>query len=146
MMRAGGEVHDYVVVGAGSAGSVVASRLTEDPDRSVLLIEAGGTDRSLYMAMPLAYRLLRTKGLFDWGYESAPEPFADNRVVAAPRGRVLGGCSSVNGLMYSRGHPGDYDQWAQMGASGWSFDDVLPYFRKSERNWRGETERHGGAG
>ncbi|KQZ61040.1 glucose-methanol-choline oxidoreductase [Sphingopyxis sp. Root1497] len=146
MNQSGKDVYDYVIIGGGSAGSVVASRLSEDPDRSVLLLEAGGPERSLYIAMPLAYRLLRTKGLFDWGYESAPEPFADDRVVPAPRGRVLGGCSSVNGLMYSRGHPADYDQWAQMGASGWSFDDVLPYFRKSERNWRGETDRHGGSG
>ncbi|WP_184101668.1 GMC family oxidoreductase [Sphingopyxis panaciterrulae] len=145
-MPSGSEIYDYVIVGGGSAGSVVASRLSEDPDLSVLLIEAGSDARSLYMAMPLAYRILRTKGLFDWGYESAPEPFADDRRVPAPRGRVLGGCSSINGLMYSRGHPGDYDQWAQMGASGWSFDDVLPYFRRSERNWRGETARHGGSG
>lgn len=87
------KAYDYVVIGAGSAGSVIASRLTEDRDVSVLLLEAGGPDRSVYMAMPLAYRLLRTKGLFDWGYQSAPEPFADNRVVAVARGRVLGGSS-----------------------------------------------------
>ena len=140
------KAYDYVVIGAGSAGSVIASRLTEDRDVSVLLLEAGGPDRSVYMAMPLAYRLLRTKGLFDWGYQSAPEPFADNRVVAVARGRVLGGSSSVNGMMYSRGHPRDYDHWARMGAHGWSFEEVLPYFKRSERNWRGETHWHGGAG
>lgn len=140
------KAYDYIVIGAGSAGSVIASRLTEDRDVSVLLLEAGGPDRSVYMAMPLAYRLLRTRGLFDWGYMSAPEPFADNRVVAVARGRVLGGSSSVNGMMYSRGHPRDYDHWARMGAHGWSFSEVLPYFKKSERNWRGETRWHGGAG
>ncbi|QIB64903.1 GMC family oxidoreductase [Kineobactrum salinum] len=138
--------YDYIVVGAGSAGSVIANRLTEDPDVRVLLLEAGGPDRSVYMAMPLAYRLLRTKNLFDWGYHSAPEPCADHRVIDAPRGRVLGGSSSVNGMMYSRGHPQDYDQWSRRGARGWSFEEVLPYFKKSERNWRGETKRHGGSG
>ena len=133
------KAYDYIVIGAGSAGCVIASRLSEDPEVSVLLLEAGGPDRSIYMAMPLAYRLLRTKGLFDWGYNSLPEPFADSRVIQASRGKVLGGSSSVNGMMYSRGHPQDYDQWAQMGAQGWSFEEVLPYFKKSERNWRGET-------
>jgi len=140
------KVYDYVVVGAGSAGSVIASRLTENPHVSVLLLEAGGPDRSIYLSMPLAYRLLRTKMLFDWGYQSAPEPFADHRVIPVARGRVLGGSSSVNGMMYSRGHPRDYDTWARMGARGWSFEEVLPYFKKSEHNWRGETERHGGSG
>jgi choline dehydrogenase len=140
------KAYDYIVIGAGSAGCVIASRLSEDPEVSVLLLEAGGPDRSIYMVMPLAYRLLRTKGLFDWGYNSLPEPFADSRVIQASRGKVLGGSSSVNGMMYSRGHPQDYDQWAQMGAQGWSFEEVLPYFKKSERNWRGETARHGGSG
>lgn len=141
-----GKAYHYIIIGAGSAGSVISSRLSEDPDVSVLLLEAGGPDRSIYMAMPLAYRILRTKGLFDWGYLSAPEPFADNRTIQAARGRVLGGSSSVNGMMYSRGHPRDYDQWARMGAKGWSFKEVLPYFKKSECNWRGETDRHGGMG
>lgn len=137
---------DYIVIGGGSAGSVVAARLSEDPDARVLLLEAGGSDRSLLLRMPLAFRILRSKMLFDWGLESEPEPFALDRKVPAARGRVLGGSSSVNGLMYSRGHPRDYDQWAQSGARGWSFDEVLPYFRKSERNWRGASDWHGDAG
>lgn len=137
---------DYIVIGGGSAGSVVAARLSEDPDAAVLLLEAGGPDRSLLLRMPLAFRILRSRMLFDWGLESEPEPFALDRRIPAARGRVLGGSSSVNGMMYSRGHPRDYDQWAQMGARGWSFDEVLPAFRKSERNWRGASERHGGDG
>lgn len=137
---------DYIVIGGGSAGSVVAARLSEHPEATVLLLEAGGSDRSLLLKMPLAFRLLRAKMLFDWGLESEPEPFANDRRVPAARGRVLGGSSSVNGMMYSRGHPRDYDQWAQMGARGWSFDEVLPWFRKSERNWRGASEWHGDAG
>lgn len=143
---AAGAAFDYIVIGGGSAGSVVASRLTEDRNVSVLLLEAGRADRSIYLSMPLAFRLPQTKALFDWGYQSAPEPFADGRTIPAVRGRVLGGSSSINGMMYSRGHPRDYDNWAQKGAQGWSFDDVLPYFKKSERNWRGESERHGGSG
>lgn len=137
---------DYIVIGGGSAGSVVAARLSEQPEARVLLLEAGGADRSLLLKMPLAFRLLRSKMLFDWGLESEPEPFASDRRVPAARGRVLGGSSSVNGMMYSRGHPRDYDQWAQMGARGWSFDEVLPWFLKSERNWRGASEWHGDAG
>lgn len=137
---------DYIVIGGGSAGSVVAARLSEQPEANVLLLEAGGADRSLLLKMPLAFRLLRSKMLFDWGLESEPEPFANDRRVPAARGRVLGGSSSVNGMMYSRGHPRDYDQWAQTGARGWSFDEVLPWFRKSERNWRGASEWHGDAG
>lgn len=137
--------YDHIVIGGGSAGCVVAARLSERADNRVLLLEAGGPDRSLLLHMPLAFPLLRETAL-DWGYATEPEPHADNRVVPTARGRVLGGSSSVNGMMYSRGHPRDYDQWQQMGATGWSYADVLPYFRKSESNWRGEGPVHGGSG
>ena len=138
--------YDYVIVGGGSAGSVIANRLSARPDLKVLLLEAGGRDRSILLRMPVAFRILRSRMLFDWGYSSEPEPHAAGRRIPAARGKVLGGSSSINGMMYSRGHPRDYDQWAQMGARGWSFDEVLPYFRRSERNWRGDTPWHGGAG
>lgn len=138
--------YDYVVCGGGSAGCVVAARLSEDPDCRVLLLEAGPGDNTLFLNMPLAFRLLRMSNLYDWGLKTEPEPHAANRAIPAARGKVLGGSSSVNGMMYSRGHPRDYDQWAQMGAAGWSYDDVLPFFRKSETNWRGASHWHGGDG
>lgn len=137
---------DYIVVGGGSAGAVVAARLSEDATCTVLLLEAGPPDKSLLIRIPLAFRLIRQSALFDWGYSSEPEPHAEFRTIPAPRGKVLGGSSSVNGMMYSRGHPRDYDQWAQTGAIGWSYDDVLPYFRKSERSDRGSSHWHGTEG
>lgn len=138
---------DYVVVGGGSAGAVVAARLSEQRGVSVLLLEAGGPDRHLLLRMPLAFRMLRQKMLFDWGYNSEPEPHANGRCIPAARGKVLGGSSSINGMMYSRGHPSDFDQWAaQHGAEGWSFEDVLPYFKKSENSQRGASHWHGTGG
>src|SRR3954470_16122851 len=130
--------YDYIIVGAGSAGCVLANRLSADPARTVLLLEAGGSDDRPMMAMPLAWRDTFMDPVVGWGYESEPEPYADNRNVRAPRGKVLGGSSSVNGMMYQRGHAFDYDQWAQMGLKGWSYAEVLPYFRRMETSWRGE--------
>jgi choline dehydrogenase len=137
---------DYIIVGAGSAGCVLAARLSENASNRVLLLEAGGPDSGALLAMPLRwFEAMRTASI-GWGFMSEPEPYADNRRIPAPRGKVLGGCSSINGMMYSRGNRADYDEWARMGLPGWSFAEVLPYFRKSEANWRGESEFHGTSG
>jgi choline dehydrogenase len=138
--------YDYIIVGGGSAGCVVAARLSEDRGVKVLLIEAGGADRHLLMPMPLACGQIFYDPTLNWGFETEPEPFADNRVLNRAAGKVIGGGSSINGMMYTRGHPRDYDQWAQLGCAGWSHADVLPYFKRAESNWRGTTEDHGGEG
>lgn len=138
--------YDYIIVGAGSAGCVLANRLSEDPDIRVLLLEAGGRDSHPLIHMPLGMRSIFDRPAINWSYESEPEPHCYNRRIPIPRGRVLGGTSSINAMIYARGHPLDYDQWCQMGLTGWSYEDVLPYFKRSESNWRGETEHHGGTG
>jgi len=140
------EQFDYIVVGAGSSGCVVAARLSEDPRANVLLLEAGGRDDHLYLKMPLAFLKAMPDPRFNWTYWTEPEPHLDGRRMPLPRGRVIGGSGSINGMFAMRGHPKDYDQWAQMGAVGWSFADVLPYFRKSEDSWRGEGPYHGEGG
>jgi choline dehydrogenase len=136
---------DYVIVGAGSAGCVIANRLTQDADVRVLLLEAGGRDDQFFLRMPLGAHAMRYPDAL-WPYMSEPEPELGGRRIPLPRGRVLGGSSSVNAMLYSRGHPRDYDQWRQMGCEGWGFADVLPYFKRSERSWRGEGPFHGASG
>jgi choline dehydrogenase len=142
----GSDHFDYIVVGAGSAGCVVAARLSEDPHSNVLLLEAGGQDSHLYLRMPLAFLKAMPDPRFNWTYMTEAEPHLDGRRMPLPRGRVVGGSGSINGMFAMRGHPADYDQWAQMGARGWGFADVLPYFRKLEDSWRGDSNYHGTGG
>lgn len=137
---------DYIIIGAGSAGAVLAARLTEDPDVSVLLLEAGGRDRHPFQLMPLAFLTVGRSRTYNWHYETEPEPAMNNRRIPIGRGRGLGGSSSINALICVRGHRRDYDRIAEMGLEGWGYADVLPYFRKLESNWRGETAYHGGSG
>ena len=124
---------DYIIVGAGSAGCVLANRLSKDLSNQVLLIEAGGKDSSPLIHIPGAYSLLN-KSSMDWAYESVPQPFVNNRSLFCPRGKVLGGSSSTNAMAYVRGNPADYDYWASLGNEGWGFEEVLPYFMRSECN------------
>ena len=138
-------MYDYVIVGAGSAGCVLASRLTDDPDVSVLLIEAGPPDSSDSIYVPVALSQLMHSHL-DWDYSTLPEPFADRRRIHLPRGRTLGGSSSTNWMVYIRGHRADYDEWRDGGCEGWGYDDLLPYFKRAEDNERGASEYHGVGG
>ena len=127
-----GQIFDYVVVGAGSAGCVLANRLTEDARHRVLLIEAGGSDRSIFLQMPTALAIAMMHRRYGWHYWTEPEPHLGDRRLHCPRGKALGGSSSVNGMVYVRGNALDYDGWAGDGATGWSYAEVLPYFRKAE--------------
>jgi choline dehydrogenase len=125
--------YDYIVVGAGSAGCVVANRLTEDGASTVLLLEAGGSDAHPFIRMPAAFSLPMNSKRFNWGFETEPEPGLGGRRLHCPRGRVLGGSSSINGMVYVRGNPLDFERWQTLGAEGWGYADVLPYFMKAER-------------
>ena len=137
---------DYVIIGAGSAGCVLANRLTEDPNVRVLLIEAGGRDWSPYIHVPAGFMKMLDHPTLTWSYHAEPDPGTNGRAILYPRGRVLGGSSSINGLIYIRGQPEDFDHWAQLGNRGWGWDDLLPYFKKAE-NWEGgETEVRGKGG
>ena len=137
---------DYVIVGAGSAGCALANRLSEDPDVKVLLLEAGKDDNYIWVHIPVGYLYCMGNPRTDWGFKTAPDPGLNGRSLMYPRGKVLGGCSSINGMIYMRGQARDYDGWRQMGLSGWGWDDVLPYFRKSEDHYAWDDELHGQGG
>ncbi|WP_137929674.1 GMC family oxidoreductase [Mesorhizobium comanense] len=127
---------DYVIIGAGSGGAILINRLSENPNVEIAVIEAGGWDRSPWIHMPMGYfRLMQTLQL-DWGYHTVPQKHVNNRVMFVPRARSIGGCTTVNGMIYTRGHRTDYDNWAQQGNRGWDYDSILPYFRRAE-NWGG---------
>ena len=142
--------YDYIIIGAGSAGCVIANRLSEMPGVSVLIIDAGGSDKSFLFRRPgalaIVYQVPELKERSDWGYRTTPQPHMDMREMPWTRGKVLGGCSSVNGMLYVRGHRDNYDQWRDMGNPGWGYEDVLPYFKKSEGHEDGDSEFHGADG
>jgi choline dehydrogenase len=139
-------VYDYIIVGAGSAGCVLANRLSADPARRVLLLEAGGRDWHPFIHMPAGIAKLVGKKGVNWDYSTEPEPNLGNRRLWWPRGKVLGGSSSINAMCYIRGHRSDYDEWAALGAEGWDWDSVLPYFKRAEHNERGADAFHGTGG
>jgi choline dehydrogenase len=137
---------DYVIVGAGSAGCVLADRLSEDGKHSVLVLEYGGSDRSMLIQMPSALSIPMNMPKYNWGYASEPEPHLDGRVMNCPRGKVLGGSSSINGMVYVRGNPLDFQRWQDEGAAGWGYADVLPYFRRAEGRDEGGDSYRGDQG
>ncbi|WP_245313559.1 choline dehydrogenase [Rhizobium sp. R635] len=138
--------YDYVIIGSGSAGSVLAGRLSEDGKNRVLLLEAGPSDQHIHIRMPAALPLPLANDRFNWFYNSEPEPHLNNRIILEARGRVLGGSSSINGMNWVRGSPWDYDNWSAMGLEGWSYKEVLPYFRRAETSDKGSSAYRGGKG
>ncbi|MFJ4453869.1 choline dehydrogenase [Pseudomonas sp. NPDC089392] len=138
--------YDYIIIGAGSAGCVLANRLTEDAGTSVLVLEFGGSDRSVLIQMPSAFSLPMNTSKYNWRYETVAEPHLDNRRLHCPRGKVLGGSSSINGLVYIRGHACDFDEWESLGAKNWGYRNCLPYFKRAEQYKFGGDDYRGGAG
>ncbi|MGL5446425.1 MAG: GMC family oxidoreductase, partial [Rhabdaerophilum sp.] len=143
--KAAGEF-DYIIVGAGTAGCLLANRLSANPATRVLLLEAGGRDNYLWFHIPVGYLFLIGNPRADWLYHTAPSPGLNNRTLLYPRGRVLGGSSAINGMIYMRGQAADYDNWAQMGLSGWGWNDVLPYFLQHEDHFAGDSDLHRAGG
>jgi len=138
--------YDYIIIGAGSAGCVLANRLTESGEHNVLLLEAGGNEHHIMVQMPTALSYPMAMKRFNWGYHSAPEPHAKNRQITCPRGKGLGGSSIINGMVYVRGHAEDFNEWEDAGAAGWSYADCLPYFKRAETWQKGEDDYRGGSG
>ena len=139
-------MYDYIIVGAGSAGCVLANRLTEESNIRVLLLEAGGKDTSPWIHVPVGFTKTLNNPKMNWNFKTEPEDNVSGRQIPIPRGRVLGGSSSINGMLYVRGQAFDYDVWAQLGNRGWSYSDILPYFRKSENFERGSDAYRGRGG
>ena len=136
--------YDYLIVGAGSAGCILANRLSASTENTVLLIEAGGSDRNPMISMPSALSYPMNTKRYNWGYYSEPEPFINNRRIHTARGKGLGGSSSINGMVYVRGHACDFDEWVELGAHGWSYQECLPYFKRLE-SWLGGEDQYRGA-
>ena len=140
------ETYDFIVTGAGSAGCVVAARLSESGRHRVLLLEAGPPDSNPWIHIPLGFAKTYVNPRVNWKFESEPQPQLGNRRLYLPRGKTLGGSSSINGMVYMRGNHGDYDEWRQRGCEGWDWDSVLPYFKKAENQTRGADDFHGVGG
>jgi len=138
-----GDTYDFIIVGAGSAGCALAARLARGQGGSVALVEAGPHDRNPWIHIPVGYYRTKSNPRLTWGYRTEPEPQLNDRRINWPRGKVMGGCSSINGLLYIRGQPEDYDSWAAMGATGWGWSDMLPIFRDMEDQERGADSWHG---
>ncbi len=145
-MPASAESFDFVIVGAGSAGCAMAARLSEDGAHSVAVLEAGGSDRSVFIQMPSALSIPMNSPKYDWGYETEPEPHLGGRRLHCPRGKVIGGSSSINGMVYVRGNALDFDEWEAEGAAGWGYRNVLPYFKRAESRAEGGNEWRGSDG
>lgn len=137
---------DFVIIGSGSAGSAMAYRLSEDGKHSVIVIEFGGTDAGPLIQMPSALSIPMNMAHYDWGFSTEPEPHLGGRRLVTPRGKVIGGSSSINAMVYVRGHAHDFDHWAEQGAAGWSYADVLPYFKRMEDSDGGEEGWRGSSG
>ncbi len=137
---------DYIIVGAGSAGAILANRISENPDVSIALIEAGGDNNSIFVNMPTALAYPMRNKRYNWGYQPEPEPMLNGRVIPCARGKGLGGSSTINGMVFVRGNPRDFDEWAELGATGWNYQNCLPYFRKLEKWQGGDSQSRGGLG